>query len=230
MSEIITVERMISSVKQGIRAKTGFEITEAVCPVRELVIVPGFKRMTYYDPIYKEMYAVVVVQTRSLLFNLFVDLLVKFFTMDKISKRGVCAVFTTDHPPISDPKQPIYDASGGQRQSQDYLTRGIDPIPFASRLYEFEDPLMKNGFWELSLLSKTALVELRFDFHKSIVFFCKSRRLAEIVGDFLKSEGLLELNQMNTIEDGNGHIHIGTVPAIDEFYKLIMQSNAQKVA
>lgn len=228
-SVIQNVGDVVASVKKGIARKTGFELTDAVCPINETDLRVGFQRAIYFDKEFGRIQVVVISQTKELLFGLFTDLIEELLRVRRIKKCGVNAVFESRHIPDKKTGGKKYFASGTSKYYRNYISREIDPITFLSMLYDFEELLTNDGFTGISLTSDPAFSELRFDVHKIILFFSKHQRLIEKIASFLHRSGVPQFEEISTVAE-NPHIHIGDSGFNGRFRQLVTLSGAKRIA
>ena len=231
LPKLETIDEVVASVKQGIAEKTGFELTDAVCPITEFDLWAGFQRATYFDEVSGRLQVVIVSQTKEHLFELFTSLIEELLRIEKIKRAGLKAVFESRH--IPDDVTGFgkkYGCSDNSPYYADFLTRKIDPITFLSTLYDFEELITNDGFTGVSILSDLAFSELRLDVHKAILFFSKYPKLVGKIITFLTKSGVHELpTNVNTIAE-KPHVHIGHSTYNAEFERLITLTGAKEVA
>ena len=211
LPKLLTIEEVTESVRQGIAETTGFELTNAVCPINEFGLWAGFQRATYFDEVSGQLHVVIITQTRSLLFDLLTDLIEELLRIEKIKRAGFDIVLESRHIPDKETGfGKKYDCCKPSHFFTDFLVRHVDPVSFLSELYDFEDLLINDGFTGLSYSVMDGHFEFRFDVHKAISrLFSKHPKLVDRIVAFLKKRGLVQLPiKVNTLAE-QPHIHIG---------------------
>jgi len=229
LPKLKTVDEIVASVKQNIVKKTGFEVTDAVCPIVETELKAGFQQALYFDAEFGQMSMIIASQTKSLLFNLFTDLTEELFRIRRVEKSGIDAVFESRHIPDKNREDKKYDASGKLKYYRDYIKRRIDPIAFLSMLYDFEDLFMNDGFAGISIMSDAAMTEVRFSVHKTVLVFTKHQILADRMAELLRKMGVPQVKETDTVEE-KPHVHIGNSRLNKRFRELITICGAKRIA
>lgn len=222
------IDDYILSIKQKIFASSGFELTDGICPINGWEPVAGFQRTLHVDCIFGQLQLLAINQTKSRLFELFMELALKFIHIGKVKRGGVDAVFESRHSSFNGAFGKKYDCRIHQHY-RDFITREVDPICFLSRLWDYEDLFVNDGFAGISVMSKAIISELRLDVHKTILFFMKSKKMAYKVANFLLDSGLQELPLEAAGIIDEAHVHIGHSDFKDKFDQLVASEDAEQV-
>ena len=231
LPKIETVDEVVASVKKEIVDTTGFELTDAVCPINEFGLWAGFQRATYFDQVSGVLQVVIINETKSLLFDLFTDLAEELLKIEKVKRSCIDVVLESRH--IPDDKTGFgkkYDCCDRAEFFTDFVASHVDPVSFLSKLFDFEDLIMNDGFTGVSLLAIAAFCELRLDVHKVISVFSKRPNVAERMAAFLKKRGVAQLPiQAHTVAE-KPHVHIGHSNYKDRFDQFVESVGAQELA
>jgi hypothetical protein len=224
---IESIDQTVASVKREVAAKTGFELTDAVCPINGFAPTVGFQRAIYVDSVCGRVQLLVISQTKGSLFGLFVELLEKLISIGKVKRHGVDAVFESRYNPFDRRPGFKYDVDLQAQHYRDFIAEGVDPICFLSKLWDYEDLFVNDGFSGVSLMSEGLFSELRLDVHKTILLFSKSKKLIRMMAEFLRGANLPEMPTDATGIADEPHLHIGHSDFRNKFDQLVASENAE---
>jgi len=183
----------------GVRRYGDFELSDAVRPSYDLVVVPsrGYRHDVYHDEQSKSSVPVLMASaSRDQLFDTFIDLI------DPLG-AVVDVVLETSHQP---------DARG----HQDLYREHIDMPVLKSILCDFEDLLTNDGCTGIAVLNPRIPQEVQFDEHKLLIAYGSNLKEYENV---FRDHELPRQDEMKFITEAE-HVHSTSDRFAEEFEEL----------
>ena len=227
--KVETVDEVICEVRQKIADKTGFELTDAICPIQEADLRIGFEREAYSDKERGTFQIIAVSQTKDSLFEIYLGMISELLKIEKIKRSTADAVFESRHILSDTSVGRKYDCAEKPMFYRDFLAEELDPIACLSMLCDYEDLFVNDGFSGVSFVSEVARSEVRLDVHKTILFFSPHIKLIERMNAFLIKAGIPQ-RQTVPIVTTLPHIHVGNSRYAEQFDQLVIETNAEMVA
>lgn len=224
--QIESVDHVIDSVKEQV-AQTGFELTDAVCPIGGFVPTVGFRYSTYFDEYCGRMKILAVSQTKGKLLESFVAIVEKILKFGRIRRGQMNAVFESRHNPMDQTPGKKYDCIERPKYYRDFVTDSIDPVSFLSRIWDWENLFVNDGFSGVSVMSKSAMSEVRIEVHKMILLLTPETIILKKVARFLRDSGMPKLAQDAPDIAEEPHLHIGHSDYKEEFNRIIANEGAE---